>query len=139
MDLDFVAVVVQFAVESWMNTRQMIALEIIVHVRLPIALHLVGTPLKQLHLRERIPPDLFGQVAQHGTKRCSRVIQVHEDQVGPLGHSDWPKGELPCLKSLDALKFRRTDEFSVQAVGPAMVAAAKHFSRAAPLRWRARP
>src|SRR5713101_2406197 len=139
VDLHFVSAVIQFAIQSGMHTRQMIALQIVIHVRLPIAVHLVATPLKKLHLREWMSPGLLRQTAHAGIQRFCIVVQIHEYQVGPLCDADRAEREMLRPERLNPFELSRTNELPIEAISPAVVAAAKYFSRATSLGRRPRP
>ena len=84
MRLDRVRVVIQLAVQSGMHAGQVVAFEIVVHVSLPVALHVVGAAFEQLHSSKAKTLRLLGKLPQSFQQRFGVRIEVDEDQVGPF-------------------------------------------------------
>ena len=51
--LNHVGIEIQFAIQPGMHAGQVIVLQVVVHISLPVALHVVGAALEQLHLCKR--------------------------------------------------------------------------------------
>src|SRR3954451_23680243 len=115
----------------------MVALEIVVHVGLPIALHLVSAALKKGH---RLEPEVVGllrEFAEAFQQRLGVRVKIHEDQVRPLLCAYTLQGKLGGVEPGLAFEFRGGNKASIQPVGPSVIAAAKYFPRATSFRRRA--
>src|ERR1700716_3311537 len=62
--LDAVGVVADFAIEGRGDARQVVTLEIVVDIGLPVAIHLVGAALGKLHAAEIELLGVDGQFAE---------------------------------------------------------------------------
>jgi hypothetical protein len=88
-----------------MHAGQVISLQIVVDASFPVALHVVGSALEQLHPGKR---KLFYRprpLAQALPQRPRVQIDIHENQIEPLfrrllGFSAIPSGENPWTPSI---------------------------------------
>src|SRR6267143_310578 len=119
-----------------MHARQVIAFEIVIHVGLPIAVHLVDAALEPLHSFKLKLPGLLWQIAQTFTQRVSIGVKVHKDEVEPLLHPHRHQRKLFGTKSFDSLNLCGADERSIQAISPAVIPAAEEPARSASLGGR---
>src|SRR5580658_178502 len=125
-----------------MHAGQVISLTIIVYISLPVALHVAGAAFEQVHLRTRKLPGLLRQFAQSLAQRPRFRVEVHKYQIEPFFGSHRLERELLGTESFNPLDLSRAEQRAVEAVGPAVITAAKQFARAAgfrrALRWRPR-
>ena len=92
--------------ERGVDARHMVALEIIVDVGFPVAVHLVGAALEELHASEIELPGVRGQFAQRFAQRPGFGIEIDEDQVEPFLEANGSEAEFRGIKIFDAIKFR---------------------------------
>ena len=126
--LDGVGVVADFAIEGGVDARQVVSLEIVVDVGLPVAVHVVGAALGKLHAAEIELLGLGGQFAQRLAQRAGLGIEIDEDQVEPFFEANRDEAEVFGIEIFDAIEFGGDEQSAVEAVGPAVVAAAEEFA-----------
>src|SRR5580658_9548327 len=122
-----------------MHAGQVIALKIIVHIGLPVALHVVSAALEQLHRGKgkllRLPRQLAQTLAQGPRLR----IKVHEHQVEPFLGMHRLQSEVCGTKSVHPFDFGGAEQSAVEAISPAVISAAKQFARTAAFCRRSGP
>src|SRR5208337_686435 len=101
--LNGVGVVINLAIERRVDARYVVALEIVVDVGLPVAVHFVGAALGKLHVREIELAGMGGQATQARAKRGSLGIEIDEDKVEPLLEANGDEAELFRIEILHAL------------------------------------
>src|SRR6202795_4552382 len=126
--LDGVGVVVDFTIERRVDTRQVVSLEIVVDVGLPVAVHFAGAALGELHTVEGELLRLGGQFAQRLAQRAGLGIEIHEDEVEPFFDANRDEAEVFGIKIFDAIEFGGDEQSAVEAVSPAVVGAAEEFA-----------
>src|ERR1051326_484787 len=114
-----------------MHARQMVALEIVIYIRLPIALHAVVATLHEVHFRERKFRDLGRKLAQVFGEGWSMGIEIDKYPLLPRFAANWTQAKLIVMEILDALHFGRAEQVAFERVSPAVVAATKDLARAA--------
>jgi hypothetical protein len=121
--LDAVCAVVEEPEETGMHDRDVVPLEIVVDVHLPVARDLVVHALAELHRRDGQVPGLLRDRAEKAREIRSRSVEVHEEKrterLGPKGR----KTVTGPVEVPHALPLGRAAEGSVETVGPAVVAA----------------
>jgi len=125
--LDGVGVVVDFTIERRVDARQVVALQIIVDIGLPVAVHVVGAALGKLHAAKGELLGLDGQFAQTFAQRAGLGIEIDENEVGPFFDANRDEPEVFGIKIFDTIEFGGDEQSAVEAVGPAVVAAAEEF------------
>src|SRR5579864_9496443 len=116
-----------------MNGGKVVALEIVVNVSFPVALHVVSAALEELHCFERKALRLLRQIAE-ARKQWRRVrIEIHKDEVEPFLAANRHQREVFSLESLHAVDLGRVIEGSVEVVGPSVVDATEELARSATL------
>jgi len=133
---NYVSVEIEFAVQPWMNAGQVVTLEIVVDISLLVALHVVSATFKQFHPGKIKLLCLPRQFAQAIAQRRRRGIQIHKDEVEPFLNFHRHQSKIFGPEILDALDIGGADEPAIQAIGPAVIAAAEDFARAASFRRR---
>src|SRR5437588_641381 len=86
--------IIEFPIQAWVNAWQVVALEKIVDVNLPVAFHHVIAPLDQLQVLQRVHSRLIRQFTQTGNQSLRSRIQIHEHPRSPLSNGHWLKSEL---------------------------------------------
>ncbi len=131
MRLHHVSVVVEFAIQSRMHAGQVVTFEIVIHISLPVALHVVSPAFEQLHPGKVKLLSLLRQFAQALAQRTRIRIQVHENKTEPFLDPHRRQSKILRTKSFDALNLGGADQRSIQTVGPSVISAAKEFARTA--------
>src|SRR6202795_1531519 len=126
--LDGVGVVVDFAIERRVDARQVVSLEIVVDIGLPVAVHAVGAALGKLHAAERELLGMGRQLAQRLAQRAGLGIEIDENEVEPFLDANRDAAEVFRIKIFDAVEFGRDEQSAVEGVGPTVVAAAEKFA-----------
>src|SRR4029077_6069262 len=108
-----------------MHRGQMVALEIVIHVSFPVALHVVGAALEKLHLLEPETLRLLGKFAQALQQGLSIGIEVYENQVEPFLGAYSLKREVFGPEILHAFDLCCTYQLSIEPVSPPVVSAAE--------------
>jgi len=114
-----------------MRDGDVVALEIVVNVNLPVAIDDVVAALSKLQALELEPLCLLGNLAKIRRERLGFQIEIHEDEVFPSFAAKWNHAHGAAVEELDALDVRCADEAAVQSVGPAMILAAQNIFAAA--------
>jgi hypothetical protein len=123
-----IGAVIYFAVERGVDAGYVIALEIIVDVCLPVAVHLVGAALGKFHGAKVELLRLGGQFAERVAQRRSLSIEIDEDKIEPFLDTHGNQTKFSGIEILDAFEFRGYEQSTVEAVGPAMVGTAEEFA-----------
>ena len=120
-----VAVVVDRAVEARMRDRDVVALEIVVDVDLPVGGQRVVAALERHQLGEAEAGrlDLGRDLAQELGERRRAGVEVHERHRRELFDARLAQPHLLRPEALDALHLARLEQAAVEAVGPTVVAA----------------
>ena len=92
--LALVAAVIQLAVQPGMHARQVIALEIVIHVRLPVTLHHVVTTLTESQLLQTKTLRLRRQFAQRRQQRLGCRVEIHENPIRPFFGANGTQAEI---------------------------------------------
>src|ERR1051326_1494349 len=101
-----------------MHARQMVALEIVIYIRLPIALHAVVATLHEVHFRERKFRDLGRKLAQVFGEGWSMGIEIDKYPLLPRFAANWTQAKLIVMEILDALHFGRAEQVAFERVSP---------------------
>src|ERR1700733_3437357 len=128
MRFDYVSVVIEFAIQSRMHAGQVVTFEIVIHIRLPIALHLISPAFEQFHPGKMKLLGLLRQFAQALAQRTRILIQVHEDETEPLLDPHRRQSKVFRTKSFDAFNLGGAEQRSIETVGPSVISAAKYFA-----------
>ena len=138
MRLDAIAVVVDFFVQARMDDRDVVPLEVVVDVDLPIAGELVLFAHDVAHRCTAKSRDAAGDVSEHILERRCGAVEIHEDERPPRRNGDGAKAHVGGRESFDAFHLRRAKQLALEAVGPSVVLALKRLSLATAVRDRAR-
>src|SRR5512133_1315137 len=92
--LDGVGVEVEFPVQTGVHGGQVIALEVIVDVGFPVAIHVVSAALEELHVLEGESLGLLRKLTEALGQRPSLRIKVHKYKVEPFLTADGDKCEV---------------------------------------------
>ena len=107
------------------------AVEIVVDVDFPIAIEGVDAAIEVLELlRELQRSDEFGNGAEEFAKWGGLRIEIDENEIFPGVDADRDEAVLRTIEIADALEFDHALEGAVDAVGPAVIRAAKLFGAA---------
>ena len=126
--------VIYFAHEAGVSDGDVVALEIIVDVDLPVAIDDVVAALDGLQAFELEAAGLFGNFAEIGRERLGVLIEIDEDELLPDFERQRDHAHGAAVEELDAFNIRRADQTAIERVGPAMIAATKDIFAAAVLR-----
>src|SRR5579863_7504206 len=121
-----------------MRDRDVIPLEIVIDVDLPVALDHVISPLSELQTVETKAPRLFGNVAEKHGERFRARVEINEDEVFPGFDAERHHAHCAAIEKLHAFDVRCPDQSTVERIGPPMVAAAQDVLAAAARRDRPR-
>jgi hypothetical protein len=107
------------------------AVEIVVDVDLPVAIQGIDAAIEVSELlRELQRGDEFRNGAEEFAKRGGLGIEIDEDEIFPGVYGDGDKTILRAIEIADAVEFDHAFEGAVDAVGPAVIGAAKLFGAA---------
>ncbi len=135
-----VGTVVQQSRQPRMHQRQVIALEEIVHVRLPVAGHVEYVAPREPHCREVHGPDALRDAGVNGIEVRHPVVQRDEHQALPLADAQRRQSYVVDREVLRVLHLGCADQPALVVVEPAMVFAAQVVhALAAAVRERASP
>src|SRR6202022_1137320 len=130
--------VVQLAEEPGMHDRDVIALEIVVDVYLPVAVQLpvlaAGEAVSAVVALAQVVEQLGAEVV---AKRDGVIAQVHEHEIVPRLHAKLRKAEVRAIEALDAFHLRRREQPAIETVRPSVIAALQDRSLARAFRNRA--
>ena len=128
VDVDLIALGVDLLVEPRVHEGDVVALEVVVGVRLPVARQVV-------HSRERGCERLDGEVGARVGERPERVeqrrrveIDVHEHEPSPLVDADRFERDRVAVDAV--AEVARGAQLPIEVVGPAVIAA--HEARDVP-------
>jgi hypothetical protein len=132
-----VGAIVEHLRQAGVHDRQVVALEEVVHVDLPVAAHLVCIAPRVAHRAEVDRRDALGDAAVH-TVEIRRVIgKRHEHQALPLRQAQSRQVQILDAEISGVLHFRCRDQLALLVVQPAVVAATQRMqSLAAAMRQR---
>src|SRR5208282_5775591 len=129
--------VIDFAHQAGVSDGNVVALEIVVDVNLPVAVDHIVAALDGLQAFELEAAGLFGNLAEGDEKRLGVWIEVDEDELLPSFQPQRHHAHGAAVEELDAFDVGRADEAAIERVSPAVVAAAENIFAAAALRDRA--
>src|SRR5713226_1215052 len=123
---DGVTGVVEDAVQSLVQVGDVVAaVQIVVHIDLPIALQRVGAALEKAQFAEAERLDQGHQPAEKLPQRFRLRVEIDEDKVLPDFRANGKQSILRPVKIADAFELRNAFESAVGSVGPAVIRAAK--------------
>ncbi len=137
--LHAVGVVVELLVEPGMHHRQVVSLEVVVDVHLPVAVDQPGLGRHVAHplgCQRRGP---LGDGVEEVRQRGRLEVEVGEDERPPGGHLHRHQPHGLGVEALAPLHLGRAQQRSIQPVRPAVIAALQRLPLAAPLGHRAGP
>src|SRR5215471_12455594 len=114
-----------------MRDGDVVALEIIVDVDLPIAIDDVVAALRKLQAVELEAARLLGDFSQIDEEWLGVKIEVYKNELAPGFAAQRHHAHGAAVEKLDAIHVRRADEAAVESVGPAVILAAQDISAAA--------
>src|SRR5205814_4465932 len=115
--------IVDLTKERRMDDRDVIALEIVVDVRLPIAVELPifsrceAESFRDARIHFRV------HVAVGFSERCGVAIEIDEEKSEPRLDAKLRKGARRFVESSYAVEFRRVEQTPVECIRPAVIAA----------------
>ncbi len=121
--LDPIGAVVELLEELRVHDRDVVPLEVVVHVDLPVARDLVVVLLEEPHVLEGKGGGLFRNRAEHLLEGRRRGVEAYEQKRSPRLHARRGQILLRLLETAHAVPLGRGQELSIQAVGPAVIAA----------------
>lgn len=128
--LGAVAAVVEHAVEFWVHVRDVVALEVVVDVDLPVAGDVVADALVvAVGCEPAVADDAFGD-ARHQRVEIRGVSARGEHQALPHLHLQLRQAHRGEVEAFRRRHLRRRLQLAVEAVGPAVVAAAQGLGAA---------
>ena len=114
-------------VELRMHHRQVVALQIVLHIGLPVAADPVRASLHQRQVRHSGRPARR-QRGQGGLQPISPLAKVDEHQPAPDLHADREQAEGARVEPRQIAKVRRRPQPPVQRIAPAVVAAGERLA-----------
>ncbi len=129
---DGVLRVLDDAAQTFVGVGNVIAaVEIVVDVDFPVAIESVDAAIEVLELlRELQRGDEFRNGAEEFAKWGGLGIEIDEDEIFPSVDTDGGKTILRAIEIADPLELDHAFEGAVDAVGPAVIGAAKLFGAA---------
>src|SRR5213082_541948 len=121
-----------------MRDGDVVALEIIVDVNLPVAVDDVIAALREVQALELEAVGLLRDLPQVGGKRLGLKIEIDKNELAPSFAAQRHHAHGGAIEKLDAIDVRRTNQAAVEGVGPAVVLAAQDIFAAATERDGAR-
>src|SRR6516162_3393905 len=120
-----------------MHDRDMVALEVIVDVHLPIAIHVIIAAFGEGQALEWKSARKLRNIAKIIGKRKSVAIKIRKNELLPgfAAHRNHTHGG--AIEQIDAIDFGCADEASIEGVGPSVVSAIQHASATSTLSDRA--
>src|SRR5262249_34754015 len=137
--LGHVARVVELLHQRRMHDRDVVPLEIVVDVDLPVAADDPALARSGAHGLEAPRRQPLRQVFESLDERRRRRIQVDEKEAEPALEPEFRERLLFLVEVLDAVELRRVDEAPVQGIAPAVVTAAEGLTTSLPRRDRPGP
>src|SRR6267378_3737604 len=130
---DFRAVlrVIDFAQQAGMRDGNVIALEVVIYVNFPVAIDEVVAAFGKLQSLELEASRLLGNLAEVGGKWLSIGVEIHEDELAPSFAAKRHHAHGAAVEEFNSLDVRRSNQATVQCVGPAVVLAAQNILAAA--------
>ena len=128
VELDLVALVVEQPHQAGVRDRHVVALEVVVDHDLPVGG--LGGGLLGLHL-EPLEPVTLHALRQPGDllRQRGRVkVEVHEDEAGHDLDAGREQPQRGLVETRDRAAFGHADQLAVEAIGPAVVAAADRLA-----------
>src|SRR5437762_475568 len=122
-----------------MRYGNVVALEIIVDVNLPVAVDDVIAALREVQALELEAVGLLGDLPQVGGKRLGLKIEIDENELAPGFAAQRHHAHGVAVEEFNAIDVGRPDEAAVEGVGPAVVLAAQDIFAAAAEGDGARP
>src|SRR5580693_6155765 len=110
-----------------MRNRDVIALEIVIDIHLPVAIDDVVPALDKLHSFELQAAGLLRNFAEIGRERLRVRIEIDEDKLFPGFQTQREHAHRAAIKELDAFNVWRANEAAVERVGPTVIAAAQNI------------
>ena len=123
--------VVDFAHQAGMGDGDVVALEVVIDVDLPVAVDDVVAAFDQVEAIELEGPRLLGDVAEARGERLSSGIEIDEDESFPGFEAKREHAHGAAIEEFDAFDIGSADEAAVEGVGPAVVLAAEDIFAAA--------
>ena len=107
------------------------AVEIVVDVDLPIAIERVDAAIEVVEFFcELERGDEFGDGAEEFLERHGFAVEIDEDEIFPGVEADGDEAVVGAIEIADAVELDHAFEGAVDAVGPAVIGAAKLFGAA---------
>src|SRR5438094_1531047 len=114
-----------------MRYGNVVALEIIVDVNLPVAVDDVLAGLREVQALELEAVGLLGDLPQVGGKRLGLKIEIDENELAPGFAAQRHHAHGVAVEEFNAIDVGRPDEAAVERVRPAVVLTAEHILAAA--------
>ena len=124
-ELHVVRAVIQQPCKPRMHERKVVALEEVVHVRLPVAGHLEDVAARVPHRREVDRRDALGNAAVDRVEVGNILVQRDEHQALPLAYPKRRQTDVSRRELRGVLHFRRADQPARLVVEPSVVLAAQ--------------
>ncbi len=128
---DSIGIEVEFSVQAGVHGGQVIALEVIVDVGLPVAIHVVSAAFEELHVLEGESLGLLRKLSEALGQRPRLRIKIHKHEVEPFRTADGGEREVLGAESIDPVDLGGVVEGAVEVVGPSVIEAAKKLARSA--------
>ncbi len=119
-----------------MRDRNVVALQIIVDIHLPVAIDCIVAALRQLQSFELESSRLPRYLSEERRKRLRLRVEIYKNKLLPGFQSQRHHAHGAAIEQFHALHIRRADQPPVQGIGPAVISAPQHIFAAAPLRNR---
>src|SRR5580704_5023655 len=128
--------VIDFAHEPGMRDGDVVALEIVVNVHLPIAIDDVVAALDGLQALELEAARLFGNFAEICGERLGVGIEIDEDKLFPGFETQRKHAHGAAVEEFHTFNVRCADQSPVKRVRPPVIATTENILAAAALRDR---
>src|SRR5580704_2147281 len=122
--------VIDFLHQPGMDDRNVVRIEVVVDVDLPVAIDVVIAALGHLQIGEG---KFFGKlrdITEEYRKRGSVCVEIDEQKLLPGFQSQRHHAHGGAIEKRDAIHFGRANQLAIQRVRPAVIGALKHMTAA---------
>src|SRR5262249_17510906 len=118
--------IVDLSHQSRMRDRNVISLEIVVDVNLPVALNDIVAPFGELQPVETKSERFLRNISKKRRERLGARVEIHEDKIFPGIDPQRHHAHRAAIEKLHTLDIWRPDQPAVQGISPPVIPAAQH-------------
>ena len=120
-----------------MHVRDVVPLQVVVYVHLPVRVHVVIDPTGEPELADAGGRDALPDTFQVGLERLGTLRQAHEHEAFPFREVHGGEAVVPLVEQLHAIEVRHPPQHPIEPIGPPVVLADQHVGVAVLHRQRA--